>query len=104
LARAMRPDKATLVAVALTLGLYRSGRAVEAIPVWRMIATPAATLRERAEALATTLGPRASVVQLRSTIGGGSLPGETLASSGLALEARSANGLLTALRRGEPVV
>ena len=52
LARAMRPDKATLAAVALTLGLYRSGRAVEAIPVWRMIATPAATLRERAESLA----------------------------------------------------
>ena len=104
LARAMRPDKATLAAVALTLGLYRSGRAVEAIPVWRMIATPAATLRERAEALAATLGPRASVVGLRSTVGGGSLPGETLASFGLALEARSANGLLAALRRGEPAV
>ena len=104
LARAMRPDKATLAAVALTLGLYRSGRAVEAIPVWRMIATPAATLRERAEALAATLGPRASVVGLRSTVGGGSLPGETLASFGIALEARSANGLLAALRRGEPAV
>ncbi len=104
LARAMRPDKATLAAVALTLGLYRSGRAVEAIPVWRMISTTAETLRARAEALADTIGPRASVVEMRSTVGGGSLPGETLASFGLALEARSANGLLTALRRGEPAV
>ena len=104
LARAMRPDKATLAAVALTLGLYRSGRAVETIPVWRMIATPAATLRERAESLAGSLGSRAAVVGLRSTVGGGSLPGETLASFGIALEARSANGLLGALRRGEPAV
>ena len=40
LARAMRPDKATLAAVAATLGLYRAGRAETEIPVWRMIATP----------------------------------------------------------------
>ena len=104
LARAMRPDKATLAAVALTLGLYRSGQAVEAIPVWRMISTPADTLRARAEALVGTIGSRASVVELRSTVGGGSLPGETLASFGLALEARSANGLLAALRHGDPAV
>ena len=35
LARAMRPDKATLAAVAATLGLYRAGVAVREIPVWR---------------------------------------------------------------------
>jgi len=104
LARAMRPDKATLAAVALTLGLYRSGRAVETIPVWRMISAQGDGLRARAEALAGSIGPRVSVVAVRSTVGGGSLPGETLASFGLALEARSANGLLTALRRGDPAV
>ena len=38
LARAMRPDKVTLAAVAATLGLYRAGLAEAAIPVWRMIA------------------------------------------------------------------
>ena len=100
LARAMRPDKATLAAVALTLGLYRSGRAVETIPVWRMIAMSPAALKVRAEALASTIGARASVVGLASTIGGGSLPGETLPSFGLDLKATSANGLLAALRRG----
>ncbi|MBE0527983.1 MAG: hypothetical protein IH629_02105, partial [Thermoleophilia bacterium] len=35
LARAMRPDKATLAAVAATLALYRAGRAVLDIPVWQ---------------------------------------------------------------------
>ena len=40
LARAMRPDKATLLGVAATLGLYRAGLADAAeIPVWVMIAT-----------------------------------------------------------------
>ena len=91
LARAMRPDKTTLAAVALTLGLYRAGRAVETIPVWRMIATPADALRARAARLVSELGERASVAELRSTVGGGSLPGETLPSFGLALDARSPN-------------
>ena len=104
LARAMRPDKSTLAAVALTLGLYRAGRAVETIPVWRMIATPADALQERAARLVSVLGERASVAELRSTVGGGSLPGETLPSFGLALDSRSANGLLAALRRGDPAV
>jgi L-seryl-tRNA(Ser) seleniumtransferase len=40
LARAIRPDKVTLAALAATLGLYRAGLADERIPVWRMIAQP----------------------------------------------------------------
>jgi L-seryl-tRNA(Ser) seleniumtransferase len=104
LARAMRPDKLTMAAVALTLGLYRAGRATSDIPVWRMIATTQAALRARAETAAVRIGGPASVVELRSTVGGGSLPGETLASSGLAIAARSAPRLLAALRRGDPIV
>jgi L-seryl-tRNA(Ser) seleniumtransferase len=103
LARAMRPDKATLAGVAATLGLYRAGRAVAEIPVWRMVATPAATLRSRAEALAARL-PGASVVPLLATVGGGSLPGETLPSFGVALGSRSPDRLLAGLRLGEPAV
>ena len=102
LARAMRPDKATMAAVAVTLGLYRSGRAVHEIPVWRMLATPHSELQTRASALADAIGDAAAPVELLSTVGGGSLPGETLRSAGIALQGRSAARLLGALRDGEP--
>jgi L-seryl-tRNA(Ser) seleniumtransferase len=106
LARAMRPDKATLAGVAATLALYQAGRAETVIPVWRMIAASPTTLRERAERLAAELDARAaaSVVELRSTVGGGSLPGETLPSWGVALAVRSADRIVAALRRGTPCV
>jgi L-seryl-tRNA(Ser) seleniumtransferase len=104
LARAMRPDKATLVGVAATLGLYRANRALESIPVWRMIAAPHADVRDRAQELARTIGADAVVVDLESTVGGGSLPGETLPSAGVALRGRSATRLLAALRGDSPPV
>jgi L-seryl-tRNA(Ser) seleniumtransferase len=104
LARAMRPDKVTMAGVALTLGLYRAGRATTDIPVWRMIATPLQALRERGEALRSRLGDVVELVELRSTVGGGSLPGETLPSVGLAVRAPSADRALAALRRGNPPV
>jgi L-seryl-tRNA(Ser) seleniumtransferase len=104
LARAMRPDKATLSAIALTLGLYRAGRATTDIPVWRMIATAVEELRDRARSLEETLGGRVEIVELRSTVGGGSLPGETLPSIGLALTGGSPTNRLSALRNGKPSV
>ena len=106
LARAMRPDKATLAAVAATLGLYRAGRAVETIPVWMMIASPAVAIRDRAASVLTVLGgpPAAEVIEVQSTVGGGSLPGQTLSSFGIALVSRSAARTLAALRRGRPSV
>jgi len=106
LARAMRPDKSTLAGVAATLALYQAGRAESAIPVWRMIAASPGTLRERAAQLAEHLDSSAgaSVVELRSTVGGGSLPGETLPSWGVALAVPSAGRVATALRRGTPCV
>jgi L-seryl-tRNA(Ser) seleniumtransferase len=104
LARAMRPDKVTMAGVALTLGLYRSGRATTDIPVWRMLAAPIKDLTDRAQGIVERLGDAASVVDLASTVGGGSLPGETLPSVGVALRQRSAQRLLSALRIGEPIV
>jgi L-seryl-tRNA(Ser) seleniumtransferase len=107
LARAMRPDKAALAGVALTLGLYRAGRAAAEIPVWRMIATPLEALRDRATAFIEGIdAPIGTVmsIDVRSTVGGGSLPGETLPSVGLALRTRSATRTLAALRRGTPAV
>lgn len=102
LARAMRPDKATLVGVAATLGIYRAGRATSAIPVWQMISARPEALRARAQTLAAAVGGH--TIEVRSTVGGGSLPGETLPSWGVAVGGRSATRLLAALRRGSPPV
>ena len=102
LARAMRPDKTTLAAVAATLGLYRAGRAEAEVPVWRMIAAPADGLRARADALAQAVG--GEVVATEATVGGGSLPGETLPSFGIAIAGRRPDALVGALRRGQPSV
>jgi L-seryl-tRNA(Ser) seleniumtransferase len=104
LARAMRPDKVTLAAVAATLGVYRAGRAEAEIPVWRMIGATPEGLQARAEALVSELDGAVEVVATEATVGGGSLPGETLPSFGLAVAGRRANQLLDALRRGRPAV
>jgi L-seryl-tRNA(Ser) seleniumtransferase len=112
LARAIRPDKTILAALGATLGLYRAGLAQSEIPVWRMISAEPAVLRARAEAIRTRLAASGGaavaagvqVEAMESTIGGGSLPGETLGSHGLVIRAGSASRLLGALRRGEPCV
>jgi L-seryl-tRNA(Ser) seleniumtransferase len=108
LARAMRPDKTILAAVAATLALYRAGRATTGIPVWRMLTMPIESLRERAAALLARLPAEAAeVVELASTVGGGSVPGDTLPSFGLALQTprgRASDAVLGRLRSGAPCV
>ena len=107
LARAMRPDKVSLAAVAATLGLYRAGLATAEIPVWRVIAADGAGIQLRAEALAASLarlGHTPVVVPLEATIGGGSLPGETLPSWGVALPGGHGEQLLRHLRFGDPAI
>jgi L-seryl-tRNA(Ser) seleniumtransferase len=110
LARAVRPDKAILAAVATTLGLYRAGRATAEIPVWRMIAMAPEELRERAEWIAGTVRDpgspsRARAVELASPVGGGSLPGQTLPSFGVSLRVASPALAARALRTAaEPIL
>ena len=87
LARAMRPDKVILAALAATLRLYRAGVAQSEIPVWRQIAAPADAIEARARTVAERVG--ASVASVESTIGGGSLPGQTLPSWAVRLEGRA---------------
>ncbi|HWQ15770.1 MAG TPA: L-seryl-tRNA(Sec) selenium transferase [Roseiflexaceae bacterium] len=102
LARALRVDKGTIAALEATLLSYLRGRAVEEIPVWRMIAARPEALRARAERLAQTMG--GTVAACESAVGGGSLPGQTLPSFAVALEAPRPNELARALRLGEPAV
>jgi len=108
LARAVRPEKVTLAALAATLGLYRAGRATTDIPVWRMIATTPQALGIRADALVAGLPvavrERVEVTEMASAVGGGSLPGETLESVGLVIAGPGAAGLAARLRAGEPAV
>ena len=104
LARATRPDKVLLAASAATLALYRAGVAVREIPVWRQISTRPDALEARAHATAAAVGTTATAVEVASTVGGGSLPGETLPSWGVAIEAGSPDGLLARLRAGTPAV
>jgi len=108
LARAVRPEKVTLAALAATLGLYRAGLATTRIPVWRMIAAPVADLRVRAEAVRARIPAdgraRLRVADMTAAVGGGSLPGETLPSAGLAVDGRGAASVAERLRTGDPAV
>ncbi|MBI3960320.1 MAG: L-seryl-tRNA(Sec) selenium transferase [Chloroflexi bacterium] len=107
LTRALRVDKLTLAALEATLQAYRRGKAVEEIPVWQMIAVTPESLRERAEGWRARLaaaGLPVAVVPGQSTIGGGSLPGETLPTFLLALVAPHPDELAARLRRSNPPV
>ena len=103
LARAVRIDKLSLSALAATLLHYLKQEAVTEIPVWRMISAPESQLKERAMALQKAIGPSASIAPGRSTIGGGSLPGETLPTWLVALDG-SPDATADALRQANPPV
>jgi L-seryl-tRNA(Ser) seleniumtransferase len=102
LARAMRPDKVILAALAATLRLYRAGAAHTEIPVWRQLGAPASALRDRAERLAVATGTTA--IEVEATVGGGSLPGQTLPSWAVAIEGGAEDEVLGRLRSGAPAV
>jgi L-seryl-tRNA(Ser) seleniumtransferase len=102
LARAVRTDKLCLAGLAATLEHYRRGEALEKIPVWRMISLPVETIRARAEAWAAAIG--GEVVPSESTIGGGSLPGETLPTWAFAPRVGQPNDAAGRLRRHDPPV
>jgi len=96
LARAVRADKMALAALQAVALAYLAGDG-DAIPLWRMAATPVAVLRERAAALAEQV-PGAKVVDTEAVAGGGSLPGLTIPSVGVAVEVPDPSASLAALR------
>lgn len=109
LARAVRVDKMTLAALAATLQAYLLGKAVERVPLWRMVAAPAAELQQRVERWRDALASVPATVEVtagQATVGGGSLPGEML--DGFVLTVRPHKGSVAScaarLRAGEPAV
>lgn len=102
LARAVRADKTALAGIAATLRHYARGEAETEIPIWRMIGGREATLRNRAERLVAGLRTRevrAGIERVNSTVGGGSLPGETLPSWAVALAVDAEDDVQSLSRR-----
>lgn len=76
LARAIRADKLCLAALSATLLHYLKDEAVQKIPVWRMISMDVNEIETRAQRVADAIG--GNLLTGQSTVGGGSLPAETL--------------------------
>ena len=108
LARAVRIDKMGLAALAATLLHYVREEAARKIPVWRMISMSAEDLEAKAVEWVRRLGRAASAESALSTIGGGSLPGATLPTWVVTINARDMAGgaavLAGRLRHGSPPV
>ena len=96
LARALRADKLTLAGLQAVADAYLSGDAAS-IPFWRMACAPVDALRVRAEAIAAHV-PGLKVVDTQAVAGGGTLPGLTIPSCGVAVEPASVNALTARLR------
>ena len=90
LMRTVRIDKMTLAALEATLRHYQREEATTHIPIWQMIAATPTSLTSRATRWVSQLqkqGIMARTQRGESTAGGGSLPGETLPTTLLALDA-----------------
>ena len=92
LARAVRIDKLSLASLTMTLQHYLLNESEKKIPIWRMISASAEDIKDRANLLKEGLEVRSTVVESRSPIGGGSLPGETLPSWVLAIHCAETAG------------
>ncbi len=103
LARAVRADKTTLAGLAATLLHYLLDEVDREIPIYRMLSLTPKQVQGTAHAWRLELG-RGSVIEGESTVGGGSLPGENLPTFLLALEVRSPDKFLAALRKQNPPI
>ena len=104
LARAVRIDKVTLSAMSSTLVAYLTGTHEKEIPIWNMISLSESILANRAEKWQSKTGS-GTVEQARSTIGGGSLPGQTLPTYVLVIDYKgSAQNFVRCLRESPVAV
>ncbi len=84
LARALRPGGLVLGALQATALAYLE-RNLDALPFWKMVATPVAALRSRAEAISAAV-PSATPAPMDALPGAGSAPGITMPSYGVVVE------------------
>jgi L-seryl-tRNA(Ser) seleniumtransferase len=102
-ARAVRADKVALAGLTATLLHYLKDEAEREIPIWRMISMEREQVKARAEAWRDALG-KGEVVESESTVGGGSLPGESMKTWALALNVKSPDKFMAKLRSSNPPV
>lgn len=103
LARAVRADKACLAGLSATLLHYLKDEAEREVPILRMMSLTLKQIQGRAEAWAAELD-QGLVVAGESTVGGGSLPGESIPTFLLELRVISAERFLRALRINNPPI
>ena len=103
LARAVRADKLCLAALTATLLHYLKDEATREIPIWQMISMKREQAKVRAEAWKDSLG-QGQVVPSESTVGGGSLPDESLPTFVLSLSVKNPDKFLKRLRESNPPV
>jgi L-seryl-tRNA(Ser) seleniumtransferase len=104
LLRALRLDKVTLAALEATLRLHEAGD-IQAIPALRMAAQMPATLQARAERLLYALPAGIATIEPSTgSTGGGTLPGEEIASASVALAVPHPDTLAARLRACTPPV
>ncbi|MBI3162156.1 MAG: L-seryl-tRNA(Sec) selenium transferase [Chloroflexi bacterium] len=103
LARAVRADKTCLAGVAATLLHYLKDDAEQEIPILRMMSMSLDQTRGRAEAWQVELG-QGEIVKGESTVGGGSLPNESIPTVLLSLSVKSPDKFLKKLRGQNPPI
>ena len=103
LMRVLRLDKTAIAGLAATLRHYLVGEALEAIPVWRMIAADELELRTRSARWRDALGA-GQLEASESPIGGGSLPGETRPTAVWSLRHPHPSQAAAALREHDPPI
>ncbi len=103
LARAIRADKLCLAGLSATLIHYLKDEAIQQIPVWKMISMETEVIRQRAFNWMEQLH-EGKVIQGESTVGGGSLPGDTLPTWLFALKVHSPEKMLKLLRNSTPAI
>ena len=103
LARALRVDKMTLAALHWTLQAILEGRAMERIPVLRMLCAQPDELRSRAERLAKGLAAHlrgsVAVAEEASLVGGGALPDVEIPGFAVRIEPAGADGTAADISR-----
>jgi L-seryl-tRNA(Ser) seleniumtransferase len=106
LARALRPDKLALAALRATLAQYLSSEWHD-IPVLKMMNVTPESLAERATSIRNTLvraGLAVTIDPCKSTVGGGSLPGQSLPSWAVVLSAASPTRAASRMRTANPAI